>query len=54
MVEKKEPYGERTAEEGHNAHPFEPAEGARQPGENADELRPPHPDESAEGERSTP
>ena len=54
MVEKKEPYGERTAEEGHNAHPFEPAEGARQPGEDADEPRPPHPDEPAEGERSTP
>ena len=53
MVEKKEPDGERTAEEGHNAHPLEPAEGAPQPGEDADEPRPPHPDQPAEGERST-
>ncbi len=33
------------------AHPTEPAEGARNPGENADDPRPPHPDEPAEGER---
>jgi hypothetical protein len=58
MVDKKEPNGERTAEEGHNAHPVEPAEGAREPaegarepGEDGDEPRPPHPDEPAEGER---
>jgi hypothetical protein len=52
MIEKpKEPDGERTTEEGHNAHPVEPAEGAREPGEDADEPRPPHPDQPAEGER---
>ena len=34
-----------------DAHPVEPAEGAPQPGEDADALRPPHPDEPAEGER---
>ena len=34
-----------------NAHPVEPAEGAREPGEDANEPRPPHPDEPAEGER---
>ena len=33
------------------AHPTEPAEGAREPGEDADAPRPPHPDEPAEGER---
>jgi hypothetical protein len=52
MVEKnEEPDGEFTTEEGHNAHPVEPAEGAREPGEDADAPRPPHPDEPAEGER---
>ena len=52
MVEKqKEPDREFTTEEGHNNHPVEPAEGAREPGEDADEPRPPHPDEPAEGER---
>jgi hypothetical protein len=33
------------------AHPTEPAEGAREPGEDADAPRPPHPDEPAEGPR---
>jgi hypothetical protein len=51
MVDMKEPDGERTTEEGHHAHPFEPAEGAREPGEDGDEPRPAHPDEPAEGER---
>ena len=32
-------------------HPVEPAEGAPEPGEDADADRPPHPDEPAEGER---
>ena len=51
MVEKqKEPDGKPTTEEGHNAHPVEPAEGAREPGEDGDEPRSPHPDEPAEGE----
>jgi hypothetical protein len=51
MVEKKESSTELTTEEGHNAHPVEPAEGAREPGEDADQSRSPHPDEPAEGER---
>ena len=52
MVERQnEPAAEPTTEEGHNAHPVEPAEGARKPGEDADVPRPPHPDEPAEGER---
>jgi hypothetical protein len=52
MVEKnEEPDGQFTTEAGHNAHPVEPAEGAREPGEDADVPRPPHPDEPAEGER---
>ena len=52
MVEKnEEPVGQFTTEEGHNAHPVEPAEGAREPGEDADAPCPPHPDEPAEGER---
>ena len=52
MGEKnEEPDGQFTTEEGHNAHPVEPAEGAREPGEDADAPRPPHPDEPAEGER---
>ena len=52
MVEKQqEPDGELSTEEGHNAHPVEPAEGAREPGEDADAPRPLHPDEPAEGER---
>jgi hypothetical protein len=33
------------------AHPVGPAEGARDPGEDADDPRPPHPAEPAEGER---
>ena len=40
-----------TPEELLSAHPVEPAEGAREPGEHADEPRPPHPDEPAEGAR---
>jgi hypothetical protein len=52
MVEKqKESDGERSSEEGHDAHPVEPAEGAREPGADVDAPRPPHPDEPAEGER---
>ena len=52
MAEKPEdPRDEVTTEDGHNAHPVEPAEGAREPGEGANEPRPPHPDEPAEGER---
>ena len=52
MVEKqKEPDAEPATEEGHNAHPVEPAEGAPEPGKSAGEPRPPHPDEPAEGER---
>jgi len=51
MVEKQEPAAGPATEEGHNDHPLEPAEGARQPGEEADHPRPPHPDEPAEGER---
>jgi hypothetical protein len=51
MVEKQEPTAGSTTEEGHNDHPVEPAEGAREPGEDADEPRPPHPDQPAEGER---
>jgi hypothetical protein len=52
MVEKQqEPDREFSTEDGHNAHPVEPAEGAREPGEDADAPRPPHPDEPAEGER---
>jgi hypothetical protein len=52
MVEKQqEPDGESTTGEGHNAHPVEPAEGAPEPGEDADTPRPRHPDEPAEGER---
>ena len=52
MVDKQqEPDRERTTEDGHNAHPVEPAEGAREPGEDADATRTPHPDEPAEGER---
>jgi hypothetical protein len=52
MVEKqKQPESELTTDEGHNAHPVEPAEGAREPGVDADEPRPPHPDEPVEGER---
>ena len=49
VVEKQqEPESEL---EGHNAHPVEPAEGAREPGEDANAPRPPHPDQPAEGER---
>jgi hypothetical protein len=42
---------EGPAEAGHSAHPIEPAEGAREPGEDAGSPRPPHPDEPAEGAR---
>jgi hypothetical protein len=52
MAEKQqEPAAGSATEDGHNNHPVEPAEGAREPCENADEPRPPHPDEPAEGER---
>ena len=46
-----EPTADASPEELLGAHPTEPAEGARAPGEDADEPRPPHPDEPAEGER---
>jgi hypothetical protein len=49
--QQKEATAELATDEGHNAHPVEPAEGAREPGQDADEPRPPHPDEPAEGER---
>ncbi len=48
---QEQPGNETEPEAGHNAHPVEPAEGAREPGEGANEPRPPHPDEPAEGER---
>jgi hypothetical protein len=50
MVEK---YDEPLADtvQWHNAHPTEPAEGSRDPGEDADETLPPHPTEPAEGPR---
>jgi hypothetical protein len=52
VADKQEQSGvEFTSEEGHNAHPVEPAEGAPEPGEGANEPRPPHPDEPAEGEQ---
>jgi len=51
VEEEKEPDGKPTIQEGHIAHPVDPAEGAREPGEDADEPRSPHPDEPAEGER---
>jgi hypothetical protein len=51
MGEKRESTTELTSEEGHNAHPVEPTEGAREPGEDANQPRSPHPDEPAEGER---
>lgn len=46
-----EPTAAVSAEELLAAHPTEPAEGAREPGEDADDPRPPHPDEPAEGAR---
>jgi hypothetical protein len=51
MERQQEPAPEPATDEGHNAHPVEPAEGAREPGEDADAPRPPHPDEPAEGDR---
>jgi hypothetical protein len=48
---EKEPENHSTTEEVPRVHPTEPAEGAREPGEDADEPLPPHPDEPAEGER---
>ncbi|MGH2616121.1 MAG: hypothetical protein ACRDJC_12835 [Thermomicrobiales bacterium] len=59
MSEKNEPArteregsgSEVTPEELLGAHPVEPAEGAREPGEDADDPRPPHPAKPAEGER---
>ena len=46
-----EPTTEVSPEDLLGAHPTEPAEGAREPGEDAGEPRPPHPDDPAEGER---
>jgi len=51
MERQQEPAPEPTTDEGHNAHPVDLAEGAREPGEDADAPRPPHPDQPAEGER---
>jgi hypothetical protein len=52
MSEKRqEPGDEVPPEELLSAHPVEPAEGARHPGEDAKEPRPPHPAQPAEGER---
>jgi hypothetical protein len=38
-------------EEARGDHPVEPAEGAREPGEDSNTGRTPRPDEPAEGER---
>ena len=52
MAEQRERPDEPVAtEDAHGDHPIEPAEGAREPGENADTGRTPRPDEPAEGER---
>ena len=52
MAEKQDqPANATTPDEGQNAHPLEPAEGAREPGEGSNEPRPPRTDEPAEGER---
>ncbi len=50
MAEKRElpPQPVETPDD-HGAHPNEPSEGAREPGEDADGERPAHPDEPAEG-----
>ena len=40
-----------TPEELQSAHPVEPAEGAREPGKDAQAPRVPHPSEPAEGDR---
>jgi hypothetical protein len=50
-MDREHPNDEISAEEMQSAHPTEPAEGARNPGENADAPRPPHPEEPAEGPR---
>ena len=50
-TEHAESGAEITPEEIQSAHPTEPAEGAREPGEDAGDLRPPHPSDPAEGER---
>jgi hypothetical protein len=49
--EREKPETGVTDEDLLSAHPVEPAEGAREPGEDADDPRPPHPAEPAEGER---
>ena len=48
---KTEPAADVSGAELLAAHPVEPAEGAREPGEDADDPRPPHPDDTAEGDR---
>jgi hypothetical protein len=53
MTDQHDPADDCATEEGHNAHPVEPAEGARDPGEDADGIRPAHPDEPAEGPRES-
>jgi hypothetical protein len=52
-MERQEPEIQPTTEEEEvpRVHPTKPAEGAREPGEDADDPLPPHPDEPAEGER---
>jgi hypothetical protein len=47
---REEP-GDVTPEEMQSAHPVEPAEGAREPGKDAQAPRVPHPSEPAEGDR---
>ena len=42
----QEPQGDEQS-----VHPIEPAEGAREPGQDANERRSPHPVEPAEGSR---
>ena len=51
--EREEPVDQDTTDEGHSAHPVEPAEGPRQPGAGAGATRVPHPDAPAEGERDS-
>jgi hypothetical protein len=51
MTDQQDPGSGYAAEQGHNVHLIEPAEGAREPGEDADDDRPPRPHEPAEGAR---
>jgi len=49
MAERREPPEEPVLSD--DVHPVEPAEGAEDPGEDADAGRTPRPEEPAEGER---